>query len=189
MHVERLAIPDVELLTGRRFGDDRGYFRETFKRDPDSPFGALATDYVQDNESMSATVGTIRGIHYQIDPHPQAKLVRVIQGAIYDAAVDLRVGSPTFGQHVGVELRGDEDLQLFVPVGFGHIFCTLEPDTIVAYKTSDYYAANTERAIRWDDPDIGIAWPIDTTQVTLSDKDAVAPLLRDQPDLFPEPTS
>ncbi len=144
--------------------------------------------FVQDNESFSAIPGTIRGLHYQLDPHAQAKLVRVLRGRVLDIVVDIRRGSPTFGEHVALELTADLGNQLLVPVGFAHAFCTLEPDVHIAYKVSARYAPETERTIRWDDPALGIEWPswaaLGVDGPTLSDRDAVAPTLAEQPDLL-----
>ena len=139
---------------------------------------------MQDNESFSAPAGTLRGLHYQIAPHAQDKLLRVIDGSILDVAVDIRRDSPTFGQHVTVTLSADEGNQLLVPAGFAHGFCTLEADVRVAYKVSDVWAPDCERAIRWDDPALAIDWQLPPDGPTMSGKDAVAPLLADQPDLF-----
>ena len=139
---------------------------------------------MQDNHSLSAAVGTVRGLHYQIPPHPQAKLVRVLRGSILDIAVDLRRSSPHFGRHVAAELSADNAAQLYVPVGFAHGFCTLEPDTEVAYKVTDLYAPELDRGLAWDDPDLGLPWPFGAAEVTLSDKDRRAPRLRDLPHCF-----
>ena len=184
MEIVPTSLDGVVELRGRRFGDERGWFSETYKRSVLVDAG-IDIDFVQDNESFSAPVGTIRGLHYQIAPHPQDKLVRVIRGSILDVAVDIRRDSPTFGQHVAVTLSADQANQLLVPAGFAHGFCTLEPDVHVAYKVSGQYAPDCERAIRWDDPHLGIAWTgIGDRRPVLSDKDAAAPLLADQPDLF-----
>ena len=176
------AIADVVEVQPTRFGDDRGWFSEVFKTDVLAA-GGIDVPFVQDNESFSAPLGTLRGIHYQVGPHPQGKLVRVVRGSILDVAVDLRRSSPTFGEHVAVTLTADAGNQLYVPVGFGHAFITLEPDVQVIYKVTDRYAPECERAIRWDDPQLAIDWP-DAAAPTLSAKDEVAPLLADQPDLF-----
>jgi dTDP-4-dehydrorhamnose 3,5-epimerase len=176
-------IADVVEIRPRRFGDHRGWFSEVFKAHVFADAG-IDVAFIQDNESFSASPGTIRGLHYQLAPHAQAKLVRVLRGSIADVAVDLRRGSSTFGRHVVVTLSAEAGNQLYVPVGFGHGFCTLEPDTHVAYKVSAPYAPDCERAVRWDDPAIGIAWPDVAGGVVLSDKDLEAPLLSDQPDLF-----
>ncbi|MCO6416342.1 dTDP-4-dehydrorhamnose 3,5-epimerase [Siccirubricoccus sp. KC 17139] len=179
----RYALPGPVLIIPRRFGDHRGFFLETYSsRD----FAALGIPdlFVQDNHSLSAQPGTIRGMHFQLPPHPQAKLVRVLRGAILDIAVDIRRGSPTFGQHVAAELSADNAQQLYVPVGFAHGFCTLQPDTEVAYKVTDLYAPDCDRGIAWDDPDLALPWPFGPDAVQLSDKDRRAPRLRDLPPAF-----
>lgn len=166
----------VKLIRTRRFGDDRGWFSETFV---DHRWAEQGVDvrFVQDNQSYSRPVGTIRGIHFQTPPHAQAKLVRCTRGRIMDYAVDLRAGSPTYGSHVAVELSADNGDQLYIPVGFGHAFLTLEPDCEVMYKVSDYYAPDCDGGIRWDCPDIGIDWPLPSEGPTLSDKDRKLPTL------------
>jgi dTDP-4-dehydrorhamnose 3,5-epimerase len=177
------ALSEVIEIRPVRFGDDRGWFSEVYKSALFNDAG-IDIDFVQDNESFSAAQGTLRGIHYQVAPHPQDKLVRVIRGSILDIAVDLRRSSPTFGDHVAVTLTADAGNQLLVPAGFGHGFCTLEPDTQVGYKVSGQYSTECERAIAWNDPELAVAWPADVTEPTLSAKDMLAPLLADQPDLF-----
>jgi dTDP-4-dehydrorhamnose 3,5-epimerase len=177
------GLPDIIEIRPVRHGDARGWFSETFRADVLSGAG-LDPDFVQDNESFSASVGTLRGIHYQLPPFAQTKLVRVITGAIFDVAIDLRRSSPTFGQHVTATLTAEEGNQLLVPVGYGHGFLTLRPDTLVAYKVSAPYSPDHERSIRWDDPALGIDWPLDEIEPTLSARDAAAPLMRDQDDLF-----
>lgn len=183
METTPTALDGVVIVHPPRFGDDRGYFSETFNVRSFNDAG-LPSTYVQDNESLSGKVGTVRGIHYQIHPDAQDKLVRVIQGAVLDVAVDLRRSSPTFGHHVAVELTSESGDQLLVPIGFGHAFCTLTPDTIVAYKVTGYYSPTSDRGIRWDDPAIGIAWPVEGAAATVSAKDAEAPALADATDLF-----
>ena len=178
------SLPEVVEIRPRRFGDDRGWFSEVYKRDEFVDAG-IDTTFVQDNESFSATPGTLRGLHYQIAPDAQAKLVRVLSGSILDVAVDLRRGSPSFGEHVAVTLSAEDGNQLFVPVGFAHGFLTLAPDVRVTYKVGARYAPDSERSIRWDDPDIGIDWPeLAGSGPVISDKDAVAPLLSEQAELF-----
>ena len=181
------ALAEIIEIRPTRHGDARGWFSEVYRADVLNEAG-LDVEFVQDNESFSAPPGTMRGIHYQIDPHPQAKLVRVLTGSILDVAVDLRRDSPTFGAHVAITLTAEEGNQLFIPAGFGHGLMTLEPGVRVAYKVSDRYAPEAERAIRWNDPDLAIAWPSNVTP-TLSAKDEDAPLLVDQPDLFDTHTS
>ena len=178
MKVLDQAIPAVKLVRPTRFGDDRGWFSETYRADVLAASG-VTDAMVQDNQSFSAQVGTVRGLHFQVAPFAQAKLVRVLQGAILDVAVDLRRSSPTYGQHVAVRLDAEKGEQLFVPVGFAHGFCTLEPDTMIAYKVSAYYSRECDRGVRWDDPAFGIAWPVAAATAVLSDKDRVAPLLAD----------
>lgn len=168
-----LPIPDVRLITPRRFGDDRGWFTETWSR------RTLDIGFCQDNMSLSAEVGTIRGLHFQKPPHAQAKLVMVLQGRILDVAVDIRKASPTFGQHVAVELSAAAGNQLFIPRGFAHGFCTLEPGTQVMYKVDDFYAPETDAGIFWADPDLAINWPVRVDQAHLSPKDLGLPRLKD----------
>jgi len=168
-----LSIPDVRLITPRRFGDDRGWFTETWSR------RTLDIGFCQDNMSLSAEVGTIRGLHFQKPPHAQAKLVMVLQGRILDVAVDIRRASPTFGQHVAVELSAAAGNQLLIPRGFAHGFCTLEPGTQVMYKVDDFYAPETDAGIFWADPDLAINWPVRVDQAHLSPKDLGLPRLKD----------
>lgn len=177
MNIEKTALADVLVLTPARFGDDRGWFSETWNA-PRMAQAGLSIDFVQDNHSMSGAVGTLRGLHYQSPPHAQDKLVRCTRGAIFDVAVDVRVGSPGYGSWVGVELTAQNARQLFVPKGFLHGFVTRVADTEVQYKCSDIYAPECDGGIRWDDPDIGIDWGL-TGAPVLSAKDTAAPLLRD----------
>ena len=183
MEIIPTALDGVVEIRPARHGDDRGWFSEVYKRHTLRDAG-IDIEFVQDNESFSAPTGTLRGLHYQLPPHAQDKLVRVIHGSILDVAVDIRRGSATFGQHVAVTLTADLGNQLLVPAGFAHGFCTLEPDVRVAYKVSGIYAPDCERAIRWDDPALAIEWQLPPEGPTLSGKDAIAPLLADQPDLF-----
>lgn len=178
MYAEELALPGVILFTPKRFGDDRGFFSETFNH---RTFEAHApgVNFVQDNHSLSRDIGVVRGLHFQTPPHAQGKLVRVTRGRVLDVAVDIRVGSPTYGQHVAVELSAENWQQLWIPVGFAHAFCTLEPDTEFCYKVTDYYAPECDAGIAFDDPDLGIDWPIDTEKAILSDKDRQLPKLKD----------
>jgi len=171
---ERLAIPEVILIKPRVFEDERGFFMETYK---ESEFKANGIDvsFVQDNHSLSRRKGVLRGLHYQMPPHAQAKLVRVPFGRIFDVAVDIRRGSPTFGKWVSAQLSADNRHQLFIPAGFAHGFCTLELDTEVIYKCSTEYLASCDRSVRWDDPDLNIDWPL--ALPILSPKDAAAPYL------------
>ena len=175
MQVEHTKLAGVLLIHPKRFGDTRGFFAETFSRRAYVGAG-VDPEFVQDNHSLSAKVGTVRGLHFQAPPHAQAKLVRCGRGAIFDIAVDIRRGSPTYGRWAGYTLSAENGAQLYIPVGFAHGFATLEPDSEIIYKCSDYYAPETEGALRWDDPDIGIKWPL-TGAPVLSEKDAAAPLL------------
>jgi dTDP-4-dehydrorhamnose 3,5-epimerase len=174
--VTPLAIPDVLVVQPQRMADQRGYFLETFSRRAYRELG-IGCDFVQDNQSFSARRGIIRGLHFQRPPHPQAKLVRVLRGSVFDVAIDLRRGSPTFGQWCGTTLTAEKANQLFVPRGFAHAFCTLESDTEVAYKVDDYFAPECEDGLIWNDPDLGIEWPIASEEAILSEKDAKLPRL------------
>ena len=178
MTVQSLKIPGVLIVTPRRFADSRGYFVETYNERRAEREGIYVT-FVQDNESLSTQRGTIRGLHFQLAPTPQAKLVRVIAGSVFDVAVDLRAASPTYGHWCGATLTAAEGEQLFVPRGFAHAFCTLEPNTMVAYKVDGFYDKSAETGLRWDDPDIAIEWPIPHGEIKVSDKDAMLPFLRD----------
>ncbi|NAZ37831.1 dTDP-4-dehydrorhamnose 3,5-epimerase [Rubellimicrobium sp. CFH 75288] len=176
MQIEETALPGVLVLTPRRFADARGWFEETWSRDRMAEAG-LPVDWAQDNHSMSRRAGTLRGLHYQAPPRAQAKLVRVLLGAILDVAVDARAGSPHFGRHVAVELSAASGRQLLIPEGFLHGFVTREPDTHVAYKCTDTYAPAQDGAVAWDDPDLAIDWGV--ADPVLSDKDRAAPRWRD----------
>jgi dTDP-4-dehydrorhamnose 3,5-epimerase len=171
-----LSLAEVLLIQPERFGDSRGFFSETYSRRTLAEAG-ITDEFVQDNHSLSAGAGTVRGLHYQLPPFAQAKLVRVTRGSILDVAVDLRQGSPTFGHHVTQPLSADAWNQLFVPVGFAHGFCTLEPDTEVVYKVTAYYSRAHDRGIRWNDPGLDIDWPVDPAKALLSDKDRAHPCL------------
>ena len=173
MNVTETALPGVLLLEPRRFGDARGFFSESWNRKTLSEHG-IDIDFVQDNHSVSAAVGTVRGLHFQSPPHAQAKLVRCGRGALFDVAVDIRKGSPTYGKWVGYELNQDNGLQLLIPEGFLHGFVTRAPDTEILYKCTDYYAPECDGAVAWDS--CGIDWGLDGDAV-LSDKDAAAPAL------------
>lgn len=183
MQVDRLSIADVVLIRPRRFGDDRGYFAETFSARSFREQVA-AKDFVQDNEALSAAVGTVRGLHFQREPAAQGKLVRVIAGAILDVAVDIRTGSPSFGQAVSARLDAAEGAQLWVPPGFAHGYCTLEPDTLVAYKVTDFYSPAHDGGILWNDPALGIDWPLPEGGAVLSGKDIALPRLAELPPIF-----
>jgi dTDP-4-dehydrorhamnose 3,5-epimerase len=175
MQVERLRLPEVILLTPRRFTDDRGWFAETYnQRVVDEALGSTVR-FVQDNHSRSAK-GVLRGLHYQLPPHAQGKLVRVLRGAVLDVAVDVRRSSPTFGQWVSAELTEANQAQLWIPAGFAHGFLSLADGTEVLYKTTDFWAPAAERSIRWDDPALALPWPSDVVP-RLASKDAAAPCL------------
>jgi len=171
------SIPGVWVITPPRFGDARGFFAETYNQAKLAAQGILL-DFVQDNHSLSAQIGTVRGLHFQAPPHAQAKLVRCGRGVLFDVAVDIRRGSPTYGRWFGCELSFENGRQLLIPAGFAHGFVTRAPDTEIIYKCSDIYAPQTEGALRWDDPDIGIDWAMGDLVPILSDKDAAAPAFR-----------
>jgi dTDP-4-dehydrorhamnose 3,5-epimerase len=177
MIVTRTSIAGLIHIVPRRFGDHRGFFAETYSRRAYASHG-VDSEFVHDNHSLSAEVGTVRGLHFQAPPHAQGKLVRCGRGAIFDVAVDIRKGSPTFGKWVGFELSAENGAQLYVPPGFAHGFMTLRPESEIVYKCTDYYAPEVEGAVRWDDPAIGIEWPFVGAPI-LSAKDAAAPLLAD----------
>lgn len=168
----------VAHLTPQRFSDSRGWFTETWNQERFEKLGVTA-EFCQDNQSASLKMGTIRGIHFQRVPNAQAKLVRCLKGRIFDVAVDLRRESPTFKKWMGIELSADLGNQLYIPTGFGHGFLTLENDCHVAYKVDAYYAPNADGGIRWDDPELGIDWPMVSAELVLSDKDARLPFLAD----------
>lgn len=173
-----LALPDVILAIPVRHGDARGYFCETYVQ-PLYAANGIGADFVQDNESLSEQAGTVRGLHLQAPPFAQAKLVRVLSGAIFDVAVDVRKGSPTYGQWTGARLTADGGEQLYIPHGFAHGFCTLAPGTRVAYKVDAVYDKASERGIIWDDPDLAIDWTFGHGDRILSDKDRLLPRLKD----------
>ena len=175
MHIEDTPLPGLRVLTPRRFGDERGFFSESWNRRLLAEHG-MDYDFVQDNHSVSARVNTVRGLHFQSPPHAQAKLVRCGRGRLFDVAVDVRRGSPTYGQWFGVELSFENGRQLMIPAGFLHGFATRDPDTEIIYKCTDYYSPKADGAVRFDDPDIGIDWGL-TGDAILSDKDAAAPRL------------
>lgn len=177
MRARPLDISDVVLVEPQVYQDERGFFLEAWNRQRLAEALGEDVEFVQDNHSRS-TRKVLRGLHYQVPPHTQGKLVRVTSGAVWDVAVDIRATSPTFGKWVGVELTADNHLQLWIPSGFAHGFIALSGVADVLYKITDYYAPELDRSIRWDDPDIGIAWPLDGEPI-LSHKDAGAPYLRD----------
>ncbi len=171
------TIIGITHYTPKRFGDDRGYFVETYNRRSFSDQGA-DVDFIQDNESLSAQVGTVRGLHFQVSPSAQGKLVRCTRGALLDVAVDIRSGSPTYGDHMVVRLDPEVGNQIWIPPGFAHGFCTLEPNTMISYKVSGgYYDPACDRAILWNDPALAIDWPTSAKTAVLSDKDSQAPTL------------
>jgi len=183
MQIIPTAIPEVKEVRPVRHGDARGFFSEIFRDDVLRQHG-IEMAFVQENHSLSVDRGVIRGLHFQIPPMAQAKLVRAAAGAILDVAVDIRTGSPTYGRHVAVALSAAEGNQLFVPEGFAHGFCTLEPNTEVIYKVNRYYSPEHDRGTLWNDPALGIAWPVGETDAVLSDKDRRQPLLAELPALF-----
>jgi dTDP-4-dehydrorhamnose 3,5-epimerase len=174
-----LALPEVLLITPRRYGDARGWFSETWSRAALAEAG-LDLDFVQDNQAFSAAKGTLRGLHFQRAPAAQGKLVRVLKGAVFDVAVDVRPGSRTYGQWVSAELTAQRGEQLWIPPGFAHAYCTLTDDCEIFYKVDAPYAPETEGGIAWDDPDLAIPWPLHGDPV-LSPKDKLLPRLRDLP--------
>ncbi len=183
MKVEPLAIPDVKLITPPRFQDPRGFFSETWNQARFADAG-IPGPFIQDNHAVSTAAGVLRGLHCQIGPNAQGKLVRCVKGAIYDVAVDARKGSPTFGKWVGAEISAENWTQIWVPVGFLHGYCTLTAETEVIYKVTGAYDKAAERGVIFSDPDIGIAWPVAADQVILSEKDKVLPRFNDCPVLF-----
>ncbi len=183
MQFDRFDIPDLVLVTPKRIGDERGWFSEVFREDL---FRAQAggVSFVQHNQSYSRPKGTVRGLHFQLEPKAQGKLVRCTRGAVLDVAVDLRSSSPTFGQHVAVELSAENGRQVWIPAGFAHGFCTLTEDCELAYMVTDYYSAPHDRGVLWNDPDLAIAWPVTDADAILSDKDRRQPRLRDLGPVF-----
>ena len=172
MKIERLRVPDLLLVTPARHGDARGFFSETWNQARAEAAGIIG-QFVQDNHSVSREQGVLRGLHCQVAPYAQGKLVRVVKGAIWDVAVDARRGSPTYGQWAAAELSAENWAQLWVPPGFLHGFCTLQPDTEVIYKVTGQYDRASERGVIWNDPDLALPWPV--TEPVLSDKDRVLP--------------
>lgn len=178
MKVEALAIAGVSVIESKVFDDARGGFCETWNRRGFAEAG-ITGEFVQDNHVWTRAKGTVRGLHFQSPPHAQGKLVRVVRGAIYDVAVDLRRGSPSFGRHVGTIISAADARQIWVPIGFAHGYATLEPETEVIYKVTDYYAPGAEGGVLWNDPALDIAWPIERNKAVLSEKDQYLPLLAD----------
>ena len=183
MKFTRTDINDVVIIEPKVHGDDRGYVVETFRQDKLEEFIGYKINFCQDNESKSSK-GVLRGLHYQLHPAAQTKLVRVIQGRVLDVAVDIRKGSPTFGKHIAVELTSENKKQLLVPRGFAHGFIVLENDTIFAYKVDNYYSPENDRGIAFDDKDLNIDWILDKTELNLSAKDKIQPKLKDTNDIF-----
>ncbi len=183
MQIERTAIPDVVVVTPAKYGDERGFFAEVYNAKSYADAG-IDMQFVQDNHSLSAEVGVLRGLHFQLPPFAQDKLVRVTRGSILDVAVDLRRSSPTFGQHVAVEISAENFRQILVPRGFAHGFITREPNTEVMYKVTNYYSPDHDRGIIWNDPDLGIDWRNDGREPILSGKDSLHPTLAGAPELF-----
>jgi len=178
-----LGIPDLKLIRSPRSADLRGYFAETYVR-RDFVAAGLDYDFVQDNQSCSQAVGTIRGLHFQIAPFAQVKLIRVLRGRIFDVSVDVRHSSPTYGRHAWVELDSIGGSQLLIPHGFAHGFCALEPETEVLYKVTNVYAPEHDYGVNWNDPTLGIPWPVLASEAIMSEKDRALPKLADLPVYF-----
>lgn len=183
MEFRSFTVPGLIEIRPGKIVDERGYFSEIFRADKFAGF-AGAVEFVQENQSLSIQRGTIRGIHFQSPPAAQGKLVRCLQGRLFDVAVDLRRGSPTFGQSISVILSPEENNQLWIPIGFGHGFCTLEPNSITSYRVTDFYSPENDKGLAWDDPAIGIEWPKAADPETLSAKDRVQPALDGLPTYF-----
>lgn len=183
MDFEPTPIPDVKIVRPHRHGDHRGFFSEVYRADAFREAG-LPVDWVQENHSLSATKGTVRGLHFQRPPFAQDKLIRVVRGAVLDVAVDMRRSSPTFGRFVALELSAENWKQLFVPKGFAHGFCTLTPDVEIFYKVTAHYSPDHDAGFAWDDPDVGVAWPVAPEDAILSHKDSHLPRLLDLPAIF-----
>ncbi len=180
MDIQATSIPEVKIIAPKKFGDARGFFSETYNQRAFHEAG-IRDVWIQDNHSMSGPKGTVRGLHYQIAPSEQAKLVRVVKGAILDVAVDVRKGSPTYGKHVACEISAEAWNQIYVPAGFAHGFCTLTPDTEVLYKVTSLYSKNDEFGILWNDPALGIDWPVKPADALLSEKDKILPTFANAP--------
>jgi dTDP-4-dehydrorhamnose 3,5-epimerase len=175
--IETCQIEGLLIITPKRHGDERGHFSETYKKVSIEEAG-FKREFIQDNQSLSSEKGVVRGLHFQTPPFAQDKLVRVLRGAIFDVAVDLRSSSATYGRYFSIELSAKNGKQLLIPIGFAHGLCTLEPHTEIAYKVSDYYAPDNDAGLMFDDPDIGIAWPLQE-QAILSQKDQSLPFFKD----------
>jgi dTDP-4-dehydrorhamnose 3,5-epimerase len=185
LDVQSLSLPGVKLVRSSRISDPRGYFAETFVH-RDFAAAEIENQFIQDNQSFSTAVGTIRGLHFQAHPFAQAKLIRVVRGKIFDVVVDLRRSSASYGQHLAIELDARTGDQLFVPAGFAHGCCTLEPDTELFYKVDALYSADHDRGVNWADPTLGIEWPVCLHTAILSEKDRNLPMLKDLPVYFDE---
>ena len=183
MQVLSSHFRDVKLLRPQRHADARGFFSEAYSKRDYASIG-IRNEFVQDNHSLSRSRGVVRGLHFQTPPFAQAKLLRVLHGSILDVVVDIRLGSPSFGRHIATVLSADDWNQIFMPAGFAHGFCTLEPDTEILYKVDNYYAPEHDRGILWNDPAIGIAWPVSNAEAELSDKDRKLPRLCDLGPVF-----
>jgi dTDP-4-dehydrorhamnose 3,5-epimerase len=176
MHFKETRISGAFLITPKCFGDSRGYFMETFRLSLfEREIGSFS--FVQENRSFSAQIGTVRGLHFQLPPKGQGKLVSCPSGALLDVAIDIRYGSPTYGQAITVELTAENGCQLWIPSGFAHGFCTLKADTVISYKVTDYYSPEHDRGLLWNDPALGIAWPVGPDEAVLSEKDKILPKL------------
>jgi dTDP-4-dehydrorhamnose 3,5-epimerase len=183
IEIEPLQISGLYILRPRRIEDTRGYFSEVFRKDA-AEAGGIKADFLQENQSFSREAGTVRGLHFQTPPMAQAKLVRVIRGSIFDVAVDIRKNSPDYGRHAAIELSAANGLQFYIPAGFAHGFCTLEPNTEVVYKVSTFYSAVNDGGLLWCDPDLKINWPVAVGKVVISEKDRKHPRLADMPGYF-----
>lgn len=183
VQVVETEIPAVKILTPKKFGDARGFFSETYNKRALAEVG-IGLEFVQDNHSLSGDKGTVRGLHFQALPCAQHKLVRVIRGSVFDVAVDLRRSSPTFGRHVSAVISAERWNQVFIPIGFAHGFCTLEPNTEVIYKVTDYYAPEHDRGLLWNDAELEIEWPVSADDAVLSEKDQNQPRFSELKDLF-----
>ena len=186
LRTEKLGIPEITLVEPPVSADDRGFFSEVYNR-RDLQEAGIVCEFVQDNHAFSTAANTVRGLHFQTPPHAQDKLVRVTRGAILDVAVDIRVGSPTFGRHVSAVLSAERWNQLFIPVGFAHGLRTLLPKTEVIYKVSAHYAPDYDMGVYWNDPELGIDWGVNAKEALVSEKDCRQPLLRDLPEYFKYP--
>ena len=185
LDIQATPLPGVQIIRSTRFSDQRGYFAETFVH-RDFVAAGIENEFIQDNQSLSTAVGTIRGLHFQAPPFAQAKLVRVLRGKIFDVVVDLRRSSSSYGQHLAIELTAETGDQLFIPAGFAHGCCTLEPNTELFYKVDALYSADHDRGVNWSDPMLGIEWPVSLHTAILSDKDRNLPMLNELPVYFDE---